>query len=807
MPRHDNAHDQGGPAREGLAGIIDAFADLYDNHPDPNHSHQDPHQRERTLADLDARDPGAAAILRRMLEAEASGDTHTLDAPLLDLDATLTGPETTIDDMPSHAPELGAKYQIIRPLGFGAHGDVYLAQQLHPVQRDVAIKVLRPSQVRPSTVERMSREARALATLNHPGIATVYEAGAAEDGRPFIATEYVPGEPIDQWCTSAHAPARARCHALALVCRAVEHMHQRGVIHRDLKPTNILVAGEPASPRPKIVDLGIAKILSGDGHAPSPPTITQQGALLGSLGYIAPEQFTGAPADTRGDLYALGRVLERVLDDLEDPWLARHARDSAAIIRRATQPEPDRRYQSAGELADDLEALLDGRPIAARRPSLLEASLRMVRRHKAATLLAVVAIAAIAGGAGAAAHHSAQLALANEAQQETLAHLARVNESQKAMLKDTLDGLVRILGRYPGTRQERLAMAESMEGHLSALMGQNPADVELRVLMARVGVERANIAISAGDFATAESIARRAAGMMASAIDPAAAPVDDLRVLAHAIIVWGDSLHHLGRADEARTQHERARAIHELGVTRFPDHIGLLDDLSWSYDRLGQWRQVSAEGLPQQHDHGMARLALARRLLAIDPNRTLSQYNLAIANQRMAQLYQTHDPAASMRYGAVAAEILEGLLAKDPSRTGYVTNLAICHRMLARVLRSGGDLDRASVHLERAMAVLIRHLASVDPDAKNQLASNQLATNQLAVSPDPYNARTLIIVAVSLADLYEQQGQGPASNSFWKARKSKSVSEPSPSKSASGSPASKRFWKARKSKMVSSPSR
>ncbi|MEQ9095043.1 MAG: serine/threonine-protein kinase [Phycisphaerales bacterium] len=693
-----------------LADLIDRFAELCD---------AAPHERDRWLNELEQSDAGAARMLRRMLDAEASGEAQTLDTPLLDLDVELMDGHAAIDAMPSHAPGLGGRYEVLRPLGFGANGDVYLARQRQPVERDVAIKVLRPSQVRPSTVERMAREAQALAALSHPNIATVLEAGQTDDGRPFIATEYVAGESIDQWCTATMAPARVRIRMLALVCRAVEHMHQRGVIHRDLKPTNILVAGTPEDPQPKILDLGIARIIGEDGQAA--PTLTQPGALLGSLGYIAPEQFEGAPADTRSDIFALGRVLERVLNKIEDQWLLRQGRDIAAIVAKAVEQDAARRYSSAGAMAEDLESLLAGHGVSARRPSVLELLARTVRRHPRHALAVFVGTAGLCIAAGIAVERSL-------AQAQALRDRSSVLELQKSLLTETLDGSVRILGRYAGTLEQRAEMATRLDSQLRSMLLLAPDDRDLRVLLARVGTERARISLARGDLDGAASLALDAVGSMRADIRPEIAPVEEIRHLGLALVVYGDCLAQMKSYDDATEAYRQALELHRDARTRFPRHVGLLDDLSWSLDRFSQ--PVSHDGIPAEWSDrapwlvmAEERLELADDLLRIDPGRYLSRFNAAVARLKLGRIYCEHDDARAQELLIAAAQMLEALARQDPGRTAVHARLSTTWSVLAEMHARLGRPDQAISAQERAVAALIDAVGS-QPMADAHLARN-----------------------------------------------------------------------------------
>lgn len=674
-----------------LGDLINQFTELCDAAPP---------ERDRWLDALEGRDPAAARMLRRMLEADASGEAQTLDTPLIDLDAELINGPATIDAMPSHAPGLGGRYEVLRALGFGANGDVYLARQRQPVERDVAIKVLRPSQVRPSTVERMAREAKALAALSHPNIAMVFEAGQTDDGRPFIATEFVAGEPIDAWCRTARASARARILTLALVCRAVEHMHQRGVIHRDLKPTNILVAGTPEDPRPKILDLGIARIIGDDGQAA--PTLTQPGALLGSLGYIAPEQFKGAPADTRSDIFALGRVLERLLKDLADPWASRHARDLAAVVRMATESEPARRYASAGAFADDLEGLLHERGVAARPPSRREALWRLMRRHKITTALGVLAVA------------SSLVAIATlsySAQQ-----LQRNNEFQKATIKDTFDGLVLYLGRYGGTHEQRVQLVSTMERQLDQLLSYSPNDPDLLILRARLLTERARLYIGLHQPDRAQPLSEAAVALMERLVDVRTSTEQDLAHKALTLIIRGDVHYERGQYPLARQVYERVLALQREAAQRFPESRKLKLSICWSYDRLTYplWIDHDAAYQPTLLQRAHDRLDASQNLAHREPDDKDILYNLAMGQFRLGQNLIDADPARATGLLERACDGLEALVAREPQRSGFVINFAFASLRLALCYDNAGDTQSTIETLDRALTVLERCILGLD---------------------------------------------------------------------------------------------
>jgi WD40 repeat protein/predicted Ser/Thr protein kinase len=295
------------------------------------------------------------------------------------------------------------RYRILRLLGEGGMGAVYEAEQDNP-RRLVALKVIRPGLLTPELRKRFAHEAQLLGRLHHPGIAAIHEAGVAEDGRPFFAMEFIRGLALDDYCRLRGLTAPARLELLARVCDAVQHAHEQGVIHCDLKPGNILVDD---SGQPKVLDFGVARALQDDLRTSSDRTRT--GHLLGTLRYMSPEQVAAEPAglDQRSDVYTLGVMLFELLagrlpyplEELSLPEAARVIRDQEpsrlssidtrlrgdveTIVAKALEKERGRRYASAAELAADLRRHLRHEPIQARPASALYHLRKFARRHKA----------------------------------------------------------------------------------------------------------------------------------------------------------------------------------------------------------------------------------------------------------------------------------------------------------------------------------------------------------------------------------------------------------------------------------------
>ncbi len=234
--------------------------------------------------------------------------------PLRDLadDSTIVGPGPPPVSEGGPGEGIGP-YRLVREIGEGGMGVVFLAEQERPVRRRVALKLIRPGMDTGRVVARFELERQALALMEHPNIARVLDAGATGDGRPFFVMELVDGIALTQYCDRQALTPRERLEIFVLVCQAIQHAHQKGVIHRDIKPSNVLVALHDGRHVPKVIDFGVAKAI---GEPLTDDTdATQFGMIVGTLEYMSPEQADpgSMDVDTRADIYSLGALLYELL--------------------------------------------------------------------------------------------------------------------------------------------------------------------------------------------------------------------------------------------------------------------------------------------------------------------------------------------------------------------------------------------------------------------------------------------------------------------------------------------------------------
>jgi serine/threonine protein kinase/tetratricopeptide (TPR) repeat protein len=358
---------------------------------------------------------------------------------------------TIARELPPEQPTTVGPYHIVQLIGEGGMGVVYAAEQVRPVRRRVALKMMKPGVYSKEVLARFEAERQALAVMEHPGIAKVLDAGVSDSGRPYFVMELVRGIRIDEYCDRNRLSVRARIDIFVQLCQAVQHAHQKGVIHRDLKPSNILVTEQGGSPLPKIIDFGIAKAT---GHRLTDATMmTTLGQGIGTLAYMSPEQAEASEldVDTRSDLYSLGIILYQLVTDrppldptqtgmpsflatlvsrdesmptpaqrfaslahdVQEEVAAGRATQVAAlrrvlrgdlawIVMKAIEKDRNRRYETANGLALDLGRYLASEPVLARPPSARYRIARFTSRHRAAVVLGgVAALALVLGTTGA----------------------------------------------------------------------------------------------------------------------------------------------------------------------------------------------------------------------------------------------------------------------------------------------------------------------------------------------------------------------------------------------------------------------
>ncbi|MEM7354640.1 MAG: serine/threonine-protein kinase, partial [Acidobacteriota bacterium] len=539
-----------------------------------------------------------APELQQEVESLLAAGEHTSRVE----DAVRGGFELATQVLPGEVPERIGPYRVIREVGRGGTGVVYLAERDGEVRQRVAVKVIKRGMDTDEILDRLRRERQILADLEHPNIARLIDGGSTEDGRPYFAMEMVEGETLDAYCDRRQLSIGDRLRLFLGVCSAVQHAHQNLIIHRDLKPSNILITetGEP-----KLLDFGIAKLL-----APTEHTRTATGVYLLTPEYASPEQFRGEPLTTATDVYSLGVVLYRLLSgrppyrltgrshrELEhlvdtadaprpsavvaEPWeggpsaeavaeqrqskpttLRRRLRgDLDNIVLTAMRKEPERRYPTVDQLADDLRRHLELRPVKARPTSFGYRFGRTLRRYRAAAIAASLALVSLLGGLIATTH---QARVAERHRRQAERQTVRAES-----VTDFLIELFRVVdpSEARGNEVRAREILDRGAARIEQLEGQGEVQVQLLSMMGQVYQNLGLYQPSASLYARAVELGEATFG----AGDPE---------VARGLTEHADVLVDLGDLDRAEAQIERALASQrrELG-DRHPDIARSLDVL------------------------------------------------------------------------------------------------------------------------------------------------------------------------------------------------------------------------------------
>ena len=587
------------------------------------------------------------------LLAQSEGVDSFLEAPAMEMAARALA--ASAETLPGHARAAAAKssrflpatigrYRIVRLLGQGGMGTVYEAEQEQP-RRSVALKVIKPGFCTPEGLRRFAHEAQALGRLQHPGIAQIYEASAADTGlglQPYFAMELIRGEPLAAYVESFQLSTRQRLELMVRICHAVHHAHQRGLIHRDLKPGNILV---DETGQPKILDFGVARVTGNEAEG---TRLTDAGQIVGTLTYMSPEQVLADPSelDSRSDVYSLGVILYEMLSGRlphnvshrqfpeavrmireDDPTslssISRNYRgDIETIVGKALEKDKARRYASAAELSADIQRYLDDEPIAARPPSAIYQLQKFARRHRA--LVGGIAAVFVVLAAGIVVSTS-QAIRANRAGQ---AALIERNRALQAEERARMERDLAVSAQQTATVERNRALTEKQRADDEAAKAKAVNNFLQQDLLAQASAKKQARPNSKSDPDL----------KVRTALERAAASIEgkfDKQPLVEASIreTIGMTYRDLGLYREAQPQLEKALSLRRrlLGDDH-PDTLASMGDLAVLYRDLS--KPAEAESLLANV------LNVQRRVLGADRPETLETAH------ELAQVYEEQGKSA-----------------------------------------------------------------------------------------------------------------------------------------------------------------
>ena len=606
-------------------------------------------------------------------------------------------------------------FRLLSLIGQGGMGSVYLAEQENPA-RKVAIKLMRLGSHDADAEQRFRREGAALARLDHPGIAKVHAAGVADTALgklPYFAMEYVDGVNLLAHANSHQLDVPSRLRLMASICSAVQHAHQRGVVHRDLKPGNILVDSEG---QPRVLDFGIARLID---ETEGGTRLTQMGELVGTLPYMSPEQLQGDPAsvDTRADVYALGVVLYELLSgrlprEFEPNTSLVQAITSAMrlsqvplskanpackgeldiITMKALAEDPTQRYGSASELGADIERYLRDEPILARSPSAWYVTRKFARRHRALVAATTIGVLALMGStvfAVDAAWKERDARQAAEQARQAAERSAAISTSVQGFMDDML------MAAMPEAALGREVSVREVVDQAGLLLQHSPPKDAM--VAAESALALAGINLALGRFEPAQQLI----GSARSRLTGLGAEADSTRIEAAMLDIKVRTA--LG-ADEKTEQDARALVVEVIRT------LGANDPLAFDAGNL------LGENLMRQSKFDQANLQFRRTLDA--PTSVLPSDHLA-RETALANLAVSLRGAGDLKGAVVVLTSLEKDLstrrgADHPGTLSVVNNLAIA-------LQNSGDPQQALALYDRAFAGRSRVLGPDHPDTLNVL--------------------------------------------------------------------------------------
>ena len=625
-------------------------------------------------------------------------------------------------------PSRVGPYRVLRELGAGGMGTVYLAEQAGPdYLRQVAVKVIRRGFSTSAFVRRFETERRILAGLSHPNIAALFDGGTTEDGLPYFAMEYVAGTPLNEYVDAKKLTVAQRCELFRTICTAVQHAHQSLVVHRDLKPGNIFVTAEGV---PKLLDFGLAKVLEEGADAASDQTATE--LRIFTPAYASPEQVRGEPITTASDVYSLGALLYVLLtgrrpyrvttgtseelvravveQDPSRPSLAvrpdaRLARaltgDLDTIVLKAMHKDPRRRYASAEQLSEDLRRHLEGRPVKAVPDSGAYRLGKFVSRHRAGVAAAAVVVAVVA------------VAYAQTARERARAE-RRFNDVRQ-LAHELVFELHDAIAALPGSTKARELLVRRAAAYLDRLAPDAGGDVRLQREISsaweKLGDVQGGSNANLGDNAGALESFRKAVATRERVLRSPSALPDDLKSLARAEGLLGRVLRKMG--DKAALLHFR-KGLDLLESVPGPADVATRRSVAVAHFNVAGLLADSGD-LQGALVEKRKEFEIQEELHAAAPADPTGQRNLALACKYLGGLLErTGDPAAARPLYERAIALDEERAEAAPSDAEARMDLSFSLAAMGVNRHNAREFEAALASYQRALA-LRRAVAEADP--------------------------------------------------------------------------------------------
>ena len=647
-------------------------------------------------------------------------------------------------------------YRIVRQIGEGGMGAVYLAERAGEFQQRAAIKLLRAGMDSRGIVARFRRERQILAGLDHPNIARLLEGGTTEEGRPYFVMEYVEGEPIDAYAARHGLGIEERLRLFQQVCAAVQYAHQNLVVHRDIKPGNILVAGTSGGPGvPKLLDFGIAKLLASDVPRET-MGLTQAGLRPMTPEYASPEQVRGEPVTTAADVYSLGAVLyqllagkaphdfpssapaemERVICETDprppsqvaSETIARQLRgDLDTIVLKAIERDPRRRYGSAEQLSADIQRRLDGRPIQARPQTLVYRAGRFLRRNRVSVAAAALVMVSLAAGTTAATWQ-AHIARAQRLRAEK--RFNDVRQLAHTFLFDFHDAIQNLPGATPARRLVVDKALEYLNGLAQEAAGDQALERELAEAYLRVGDVEGNPRVSnLGDSAGALDSYGRALAIAERAVrrDPQA--LDWQRYLARAHLDVGDMLAPRSGPAAAVPHYRQAVRIFQTIAPRVAQDLAAQFEMCSAYESLGD--ALGNPGLPNLGDAQGAEDAYEKArsgeaaIAAAHPDNLRSRRGVGAMDMKIGDVEMgLGQVEAGLRHYQSATQVFEMAVARDPLNPTTRLLFGLATGKVGSAFEAAGQTPAALAQYRKASDI---QRALMEADPRNEQSKNSYA--------------------------------------------------------------------------------